>query len=163
MKNLIVGCLALVVVGATVPAARAWDVGIFGSYWDQKDGDSAWGAGILFLPEMLPLEFRGTWYERSSEGKVQANPLDAGLALRLTRGETVSVTAVAGGSYYLLDMKGASPDNEFGWYAGGRVEVRPTRDSRAFSLFGEVLYRGVNLDEPRLKLNGVAMQIGVLF
>ncbi len=163
MKKLFVGCLALVLMGALVPVARAWDIGVFGSYWDQKDSGSAWGAGVLFLPEMLPLEFRGTWYERSSAAKVRAIPLDAGLGLRLTRGEKVSVTAVGGVSYYLLDIKGASPDNEFGWYAGGRVEVTPARDSRAFSMFGEVLYRGVNMDEPRLKLNGLAMQIGVLF
>ncbi len=156
MRKLMLGCVMLVL--ASVQVAGAWNIGVFGSYWDQKDGDSVWGGGVLLLPESLPLEFRATLYERSTPAKVQANPLDIGLAFGLTRLDKVKASLIGGASYYWVDAKHASLDNEFGWYIGGRLEVTASRD---YSVFGELIYRGVKLDNP--DFSGTTLNIGVLF
>jgi hypothetical protein len=156
MKKIIVGCMLLTL--AVVQTATALDVGVFASRWDHKDGDAVWGGGVLFLPASLPMEFRGTFYERSDTGQLQASPLDVGFAFGLTRFESVNISAVVGGSYYLVDAKGYSPDNEFGWYAGGRIEFSVHQD---YAVFGEALYRGADLDNA--DFSGVAFNLGILF
>lgn len=156
MKKLIVGCMLLTL--AVVQTATAMDIGVFASRWDQKDGSGVWGAGVLLLPASLPMEIRGTFYERSDTGKLQASPLDVGLALGLTRFEKIKLSGVVGGSYYFVDAKGYSTDNEFGWYAGGRIEVSTMND---FAVFGEALYRGAKFDD--VDFSGVTFNLGVLF
>lgn len=158
MKRYIAILLGLLVMSATT--AQALDVGVLGSYWNQKDGDEALGFGVLLLPATLPLEFRGTFYERSSAQNLRASPLDFGLAIALTRAREVRATAVAGGSYYFLDARGSTSDNEFGWYAGGRLELPVPGGT---SVFGEVLYRGADIDTPNVNLSGVTFNIGLLF
>ena len=155
MKKLIVGCMVITLV---VQTAAAFDIGVFASRWHHKDGDAVWGAGVLLLPESLPLELRGTFYERSDTGELQASPLDIGFAFGLTRFERVKASAVGGGSYYFVDAKGSSPDNEFGWYAGGRVEFDAHRN---FGVFGEALYRGARLDDA--DFSGASLNLGILF
>ncbi len=156
MKKPIVGCMLLAL--AVVHTATALDIGPFASYWNHKDGDAVWGAGVLLLPASLPLEMRGTFYERSDTGTVQASPLDVGLALGLTRFEKVKLSAVGGGSYYWVDAKGSSLDNEFGWYIGGRMEVAV---QQSYVVFGEALYRGVKLDH--VDFSGVTFNLGFMF
>ncbi len=156
MKKIMIGFVLLTLVSAQV--AGAWNVGVFGSRWDHKDGDAVWGGGVLVLPESLPLEFRATLYEHSSRGRLQANPLDFGLALGLTRMDKVSVTAIGGGTHYWVDAKHSSPDNKFGWYVGGRVEVTTPHN---FSGFGELMYRGAKLDDA--DFSGPTLNLGILF
>ena len=156
MKKIIAGCMLLTLV--VVQSAAALDVGVFASRWHHKDGDAVWGAGVLLLPASLPMEIRGTFYERSDTGKLLASPLDIGFAFGLTRLETVKISAAGGGSYYFVDAKSYTPDNEFGWYAGGRVEV--AAHSR-FGVFGEALYRGARLDDANF--SGVSLNLGILF
>jgi len=153
--------ILLTTVTMCVSTVNAMSIGLFGSLWNQRDDDDAWGAGVLLLPSTLPLEFRGTYYERSSDHKVRAIPLDFGLNLVLTRFQSAIVTAVGGGSYYILDRSDASADNEFGWYAGGRLEFPLQRSSNA--LFGEVLYRGADFDDPNLNFSGVTFNVGFIF
>jgi hypothetical protein len=156
MKKLIVGCMLLTL--AVVQTATALDIGPFASYWNHKDGDAVMGGGVLLLPATLPIEIRGTFYERSDRGQLQVSPLDVGLALNLTRYESVKLSLIGGGSYYWVDGKGYSPDNEFGWYAGGRVEVSTNQD---IAVFGEALYRGAKLDYA--DFSGVTFNLGILF
>ncbi len=156
MKKLMMGCVLLAL--ACVPVASALDIGVFASHWDHKDGDGVWGGGVLFLMESLPLELRATLYESTSAAKIQANPLDFGLAFGLTRLETVKISAIGGGSYYWVDAKHSSPDNEFGWYVGGRVEVTAPRN---YTVFGELMYRGAKLDH--IDFSGTTINIGLLF
>ena len=156
MKKLVIGCMLLTL--AVVQTATALDVGLFASRWDHKDGDAVWGGGVLFLPATLPMEIRGTFYERSDYHTLQASPLDVGLALGLTRFDSVKFTGVGGGSYYWVDAKGSSPDNEFGWYAGGRIEVST---HEKYAVFGEALYRGAKLDDA--DFSGVTFNLGILF
>lgn len=158
MKTHLAVCSALLIMGAS--AVQAIDIGVLGSYWNQRDGDEALGVGVLLLPVTLPIEFRGTFYERSSAGNLRASPVDFGLALRLNRAQALRLSGVGGGSYYFLDADGSTSDNEFGWYAGGRVELSVQGGT---SVFGEVLYRGADLDKPRVDLSGVAINIGLLF
>ncbi|MDZ4200243.1 MAG: hypothetical protein U1E27_13275 [Kiritimatiellia bacterium] len=159
MKKRIVGCLLVMWVGAIAPAAMALDFGVFGSLWHQKDGDDVPGVGILLLPETVPMEFRATWYERAN-GRVRANPIDIGLTLALTRKDALRVTAVGGGSLYLLDIRGASSDTQFGLYVGARFEFSTQNN---ITVFGEAMFRGVDLDDPNLNLSGPSIQIGILF
>ncbi len=156
MKKLIVGCIVLTL--AVVQTATAWDVGVFASRWSHKDGDAVWGGGVLLLPESLPMEIRGTYYERSDTGNLQASPLDVGLAFGLTRSDRFSLSAVGGASYYWVDAKGYSPDNEFGWYVGGRVEFSA---HQRVEVFGEALYRGAKLDDA--DFSGATFNLGILF
>lgn len=156
MKKTIAYCMLLTLVA--VQAATALDIGPFGSISDHKDGDAVLGAGLLFLPESLPMEFRGTFYERSDRGSLRACPVDVGMAFGLTRFESIDLVGVFGGSYYFVDANGYSTDNEFGWYAGGRLEFDANED---IALFGEVLYRGADLDDA--DFSGFTFNVGVLF
>lgn len=156
MKKLIVGCMLLTL--AVVQSASALDIGPFASYWSHEDGDGVWGGGILLLPASLPMEIRGTFYERSDTGELQASPLDVGLAFGLTRFEAAQVSAVGGASYYWVDANGYSPDNEFGWYIGGRLEFSGHEN---YAVFGEVLYRGADLDHA--DFSGATFNLGMLF
>jgi len=156
MRKLVLGFVVLAL--ASAQAASAWEIGVFGSGWDRKDGDAVWGGGVLLLTESLPLEFRATIYERSTAAKIQANPLDFGLALGLTRLDTVKVTAIGGGSYYWVDAKHGSSDNKFGWYAGGRLEVDTPHN---VSAFGELMYRGVKPGGADFR--GATVNIGIIF
>ncbi|HMP90574.1 MAG TPA: hypothetical protein PJ991_10255 [Kiritimatiellia bacterium] len=141
-------------------SVQAGQIGAFGSYWNQRDGDEAMGGGISYLFATLPLELRGTYYERSSARNVRASPIDFGLNLILTRGKGVNATALAGASYYFVDVPNGSVDNEFGWYLGGRMEMAVQGGT---VLFGELLYRGADLDDANVNLSGIAINIGILF
>lgn len=156
MRKFMLGLVLLAFAAAQV--ASALDIGVFGSHWDRKDGDAVWGGGVLLVTESLPLEFRATLYESSTAAKIQANPIDLGLAFGLTRLEKVKITAIGGGSYYWVDARRSSPDNEFGWYVGGRLEVTAPSN---FSGFGELMYRGAKLDVA--DFSGVTVNIGILF
>ncbi len=156
MRKMMLGCVLLVL--ASAQAASALDIGVFGSRWSHKEGEAVWGGGVLLLAESLPLELRATYYESATPAKIEAHPLDFGLAIGLTRLDTVNVTAIGGGTYYWINAKHSSPDNEFGWYAGGRVEVTAPRD---YTVFGELIYRGANLDVADFR--GLTINIGLLF
>ena len=156
MKKMIAGCILLMF--AVVQTATAWDIGPFASLWNHEDGDAVWGGGVLLLPESLPMEIRGTFYERSDTGTLQASPLDVGLAFGLTRFDSVNFSAVGGASYYWIDADDSSDDNEFGWYVGGRVEFSFHQD---YALLGEALYRGAELDDA--DFSGFTFNLGILF
>ena len=51
----------------TLFSAPSWagSFSLYGSYWDTKDADASWGAGVrtgFNFTKMLELEFRGTYY-----------------------------------------------------------------------------------------------------
>ena len=155
MKKLIVTCMLVTL--AVVQTATAWDVGVFASHWSNKDRGDVWGGGVLLLPTALPMELRATFYERSDTG-LRASPLDAGLTYGLTWSDSITLAVAGGASYYWVDGKGYSPDNEFGWYAGGRIAYS---DRQRVAIFGEALYRGAKLDDA--DLSGVTFNLGILF
>jgi len=156
MKRLILGCVLSVI--ASLQVASAIDIGAFGSYWDHKDGDAVWGGGLLLVAESMPIEVRATYYESVTGANIEAHPIDVGLAFGLTRLESVAITAIGGGTYYFVDAGNASPDNEFGWYAGARLELTAPSN---YKMFGEVMYRGADLDVG--DFSGATLNIGLLF
>ncbi len=156
MKKFIVGCMLLAL--AFVQTAPALDIGVFASHWSHQDGGSVWGAGVLLLPDSLPMEIRGSFYESSDTGTLQASPLDVGFAFGMTRFDNLKLSLVGGASYYWVDADDYSPDDEFGWYAGGRIEYT-VQDN--FDVFGEVLYRGVDIDFA--DFSGITFNLGMLF
>ena len=156
MKKVIVSCVLLTL--AVVQTASALDVGVFASRWSHKDGDATWGGGLLLLPASLPIEMRGTFYERSDTGQIQVSPVDLGFAFSLTRFDSLRLSLVGGVSYFWVDAKGSSPDNEFGWYGGGRMEFDV---QTGLAVFGEALYRGADLDDA--DFSGATFNIGILF
>ncbi len=156
MKKLMMGFVVLMV--ASVQVASAIDIGAFGSHWNHKDGDSVWGGGVLLLVESLPIEVRATYYDSATGAKIEAHPIDVGLAFGLTRLESVNITAIGGASYYLVDADNSSPDNEFGWYIGARLEFTASSN---YKVFGELMYRGADLDIA--DFSGATVNVGLLF
>lgn len=156
-------CLAMMAVALCLPTARAVDVGAFASMWDRNDGDAVGGVGASLLLELLPIEFRATYYQDASvpdAGDVSALPIDAGFTTDLTRTDVIDLFFGVGGSYYFLDADHGDPDNEFGWYADARLEV-PLEG--ALSLFGGVIYRGIDVGDIDTDLSGFAYNVGVIF
>lgn len=151
---------ALVALVMSVSVVHAMDIGLFGSYWEPKDDDGLWGGGVLFLPSSIPLEVRGTYYESSSTHELEAIPVDVGLSFQFTQFEKVNVFAVGGGSYYILDHSDRDIDNEFGWYAGGRLELKGPKGN---AIILEAFYRGIEIDDPDLDFSGWAFNAGISF
>ena len=160
MKKLIL--FAVLIVGMAA-ATQAADFGVFGSYWNPKDGDAAFGGGGSIHLATFPLEMRATVFPSTSiqgGGDTLLVPIDIGLAVNLTRSKKVDVYVGAGGSYYFIDADHGNPDNQFGWYALGRVEV-PVKGS--MNVFGDVMYRGIEFEDIDADLSGVACSVGVIF
>jgi len=159
MKSMVI--IALAAVSVCIPMTNAMDIGVFGSYWDPKDDDEVWGGGVLLLPGSLPIEIRGTYYEKSSTHELESIPVDVGLNFQFTRNDKLNVTAVGGASYYFLDISDRDLDNEFGWYAGARISLNGPRGN---ALFGEAIYRGADFDEDvKLDFSGWAFNVGFIF
>lgn len=157
-------CVTALMLATCLPMARAGDIGAFGSLWDQQDGDKVYGGGAVYLFEVLPLELRGTYYESASipeAGDVAALPVDLGFTADLTRTSVVDLYVGAGGSYYFLDADEGDVDNEFGWYAGARLEIPLEKESVA--IFGEALYRGIGVEHIDADLSGFAFNVGLIF
>lgn len=145
---------------------NAW--GLYASYWDTSDADSAGGAGIKVLAEMVPgvqLELRGTYFEDLERDglDVEVLPVEAGLALEVPLADDVGLLAGGGLGYYLMDGDG-DPDNEIGFYLASGLEW--TIRSNA-ALFGELMYRVVSADDvgpdgEDADLDGLGINVGLL-
>jgi outer membrane protein with beta-barrel domain len=141
--------------------AFASDFGLFGSYWNTRDADDAFGGGLevnfAFGQSPLGLELRGTYYQQLSddavgnlfepdegffeENSLEAIPVEAGLRYNFNPTGNVSPWISGGVSYIFLDIsdiEGAEVDDETGWYAGLGSRFG---QSEGINFFGEVLYR----------------------
>ncbi len=156
----------LVFVGLIVgmaAASQAADFGVFGSYWNPQDGEDAYGGGGSIHFATVPLELRASVFPNTSiqgGGDTLLVPIDFGLAVNLTRSQAVDLFVGAGGSYYYIDADQGNPDNQFGWYGLGRLEV-PVQGS--MNVFADVMYRGVEFEDINADLSGVAFSVGVIF
>lgn len=162
MKQKFIALIVFLAAGLSVTQAAGLEA--FGSYWSQDDGDEVMGGGAGLVFDSVPLEIRGTYYEESPVqgiGDLQVIPVDAGLVITLTSAHAVHVSLVGGGSYYILDAEiDDDIDNEWGWYAGGRIEI-PLE--AGVSIFGDLYYRGVELQDTDIDLSGLAANVGLLF
>jgi hypothetical protein len=161
-------------------ADNGW--GLHGAYWDAGDADSSGGIGLRMSIEMIEgvqLELRGTYFDSfSTDGGTDLDvyPLEGGLALFLPVGGKVEAYGGGGLGYYLVDASGpADAGDELGYYlnAGFQVPVRKNEKSYGgtqASLYGEVLYRFLQVDDARTSggsladadLDGVGFNLGLL-
>jgi hypothetical protein len=158
MKKIWASVAAAMVMGATT--AWAGNLGAFGSFWNQKDGDNVAGGGVVFKVARL-VEVHGAYYEDSTVpglGDLQAVPIDGGLSFDFANLDKINLVAGGGATYYLLDSDDVEVDDDWGWYALGRLELKGKRTA---ALFGEVLYRWAELDN--VDLGGMTFNVGVLF
>lgn len=156
----IIACALLMTTAVSISNAG---LGVFGSYWNQKDGDNVLGGGVSYQPVLLPVEIRGTFYERTSApgaGSFRTIPIDLGLTFALTRDTPIHASVIGGGSYYFLEPSDGSLDNKFGWYAGGRLEMQVQPGT---ALFGELMYRGADFSNVQGDFSGIAFNVGLLF
>ena len=145
----------------------------FGSYWNSKDADASWGAGLRVgfdLTKMLELEFHGTWYPSFNDDEfgsrsidIRAIPVDGGLKLNFLPDKTVNPFVGAGVSYYFLSVSPGSVDDETGIYLDGGVDIGKKDGTR---FFAEVMWRKVdtsvkfNSFNENVKFDGISVNAG---
>jgi opacity protein-like surface antigen len=181
MKKTIL-CVAAALTILAVPAAKATDFGVFGSYWTTEDADDALGAGAkLRLGRFV--ELRGTYFSDVTadtdperfDFEVSAIPLEAGLRFDFAENEAFSPYVGGGASYYLLDTSEGDIDDEVGWYA--LVGAEFARQPSGLAFMAEAIYRGIEAtvtedndgfpddvrDDVNLNLDGLGVNAGIVW
>lgn len=179
------GKILLVTCGIAALCAmpsHAGSFGLYGSYWDTKDLDHAFGGGIktaFDLGPVVDLDLAATYFNNLSKSdvfKIHAAPLDVGLSFHVPTDSGVRPYVGGGASYYLLGSNHGSISDEVGWYGKAGLEIGPRANSGAH-FFAEVNYRDVsgtvkntehNLpesvsDKVKLQLRGPGANVGVLW
>ena len=137
--------------------AWAGGIGIMYSAWDTDDVDNDHGVGLklkLDLGSALDLEVRGAWLdslEFTTQGdvfKLEATPIDVGLAYGFRSDRKVRPFVGAGPSFVLLNGKVHSDsairvDDEMGFYAVAGFDFSIGKRGACFA---EVLYRDVSAE-----------------
>lgn len=173
-KSLLV-CLTLVAALCAAPSiSYAGDVAVHGSMWDGKD-DPGWGAGLKVgvpVHKMFEVELRGTWIEEMTPHKLDggvemdAVPVEAGLSWNFLPEDMINPYISGGANFVFVDSSVGDANNEWGWYAGGGLEIGPPEGLAGMV---EVLYRDVDGDldlgetDVRYDLGGVAANVGLLY
>lgn len=190
MKRLF-GILLLVCIGASTALAQG-GLGVFGSYWDSKDADDAFGGGALLRMELGPaaqLDIRGSYYKfddrlEGIKAELQIIPLEAAFTFKLGMDPQFSPYVGGGIGYYFTDADltigdlkiNVDFDDEIGFFALGGLQFSPTYN---LALFGEVKYTWLDYDRARirardfpelgtervdvdLKMNGIGVNIGLV-
>ena len=144
MKRILT-CLAVVLLAGTV-SAQAGTFGVFGSYWDSDEADTAAGVGAVVgfnFASRITLEFRGTYFEDFTADEfattfdVSVIPIDAGIHFDILPDKTVNPYVGGGVTYYLLDTDLGEIDDEAGYY----VEAGLDFGGENIRFFVEALYR----------------------
>lgn len=134
--------------------AFALDLYGFGSYWDKKDVDGSWGAGIgLSLPiiiDHLRLDGRIYYFEDSDAkhdiGSAKMNPIDLGLQVHILPSSAIDPYVLGGVSYIYVDddTRLSNLDSKWGGYLGAGLDI--DLGSSFIKLFGEAMYRFAKID-----------------
>lgn len=158
-------------------AASAFDLGVFGSFWDTKDADQTYGAGAKLRLGFL--ELRATYYAdvtadvdpEDLDFEISAIPLEAGITLKFLKQAVVSPYVGAGGGYYMLDTNAGDIDDEVGYYLLGGLDIG--QGIVAFNVEGVYRYFEATIDEGQdfpeleedvnLDLGGLSINAGVVF
>ncbi len=176
MKKLITVLACLSLCTFAVHADNGW--GLFGSYWNPSDGDSAFGPGVRLAVEMIPgvqLDMRVSYFNdvmKESEGpSLKVIPLEAGLNLIAPAADRLNVYGGIGIGYYLMDSD-ADVDNEVGFFLNGGVEFVMIENEAFYggtraSLFAEAMYRSVSADKAGndgkdMDLDGLVLSGGLM-
>jgi len=134
----------------SVPS-QAGNFSAFGAFWDSKDADASWGAGLragFNLTNMLELEFHGTYYPDFKDDQfpgtsieLTAIPIDGGLRFNFLPDHNFNPFVGGGVSYYFLSTSPGEVEDQTGFYLNGGFDIGP-RDGTRF--FTEVLWRTVD-------------------
>ncbi len=161
----------LISLGCAAPAT-AVDLYGFGSYWDKKDVEGSWGAGLgvtldLFFIDYLRLDGRVYFFENSDLDKddsLTLMPIDLGLQVHLFPDADVDPYGLAGVSFLYADADKIDVDSTFGAYIGAGLDVK--LGIPFFKLFGEAIYRFSDIDtalRDDVDVSGFTTNIGLKF
>ncbi len=152
--------------------AFAIDLYGFGSYWDKKDVDGSWGAGIgLSLPiiiDHLRLDGRAYYFQDSDAkrdiGSVQMIPFDLGLQVHILPSSTIDPYILGGISYIYVDDDTilSNLDSKWQGYLGAGIDI--DLGSSLIKLFGEALYRFARIDgsfDRDIDASGLTTNVGL--
>ncbi len=141
----------------------------FATYGSILDTSSELGYGAggkieMPLADILKLEVRGGWLTDVKIGKSDVDtdvvPVDVGLALHVpgrlfdrVRENNIRPIFLGGATWAYMDLEnGYGSADDWGWYAGGGVEIGK---ERGVGLLVEALYRDLDVNN-----NGVSGDIG---
>lgn len=151
-KTLSIGIVTSIVLFSS--QAFAIDLYGFGSYWEKKDVDGSWGAGIgLSLPiitDHLRLDGRVYYFEDTDAkrdfGSVQMTPIDFGLQVHILPSSAFDPYVLGGVSYIYVDddTRFSNLDSNLGGYLGAGLDI--DLGSSFIKLFGEAMYRFAKID-----------------
>ncbi len=148
--------------------AFAIDVYGFGSYWEKKDVDGTWGAGVgVSLPiiiDNIRLDGRAHYFEGSKLGtdEVKVIPFDLGAQIHILPDSTFDPFILGGISYNYVDTKHLDLDAKFGGYLGAGLDIE--LGTSLFKIFGEILYRFSdieNMSGDNIDASGITGNIGL--
>lgn len=160
--------LTTAVIALLAGPASAADFGLFGSYWDTKDADQAYGVGGK-LNFARFIEVRATYFKdvtadtspESRDFEVRALPLEAGLVFKFAPGERFTPYVGGGAGYYLLDTNRGEIDDETGWYAVAGADIK---GSSGLGFMAEAIYRSMEAtvrdDDPTDIVDRVNIDLG---
>ena len=175
MKILNVRKVGMLLAIMALCSAPSWagSFGVFGSYWDTKDADASWGAGVrtgFSFNKMLELEFRGTYYPNfkndefpSQSVDLRAIPVDGGLKINFLPDQVVNPYVGGGFTYYFLSTDPGEVDDQSGVYLNAGLDAGP-KDGAKF--FAELMWRKVDTSvsfgafNEDVKFDGINLNVG---
>jgi len=158
-------------------ADHGW--GLFGTYWNTKDGQDEWGGGFRLAVDFIPhvfVDLRVSYFDDligSSVAKIEDIPIDIGIMG--TKDLTDSVDFYGGGglSIHLLDghesipelpRETINPDDELGMYFVLGIESLFLAEELAkyhvkgVTLFAEATYRFLTVDNAAVSTDGARLE-----
>ncbi len=159
----------------TLFSAPSWagSFSLFGSYWDSKDADASWGAGVRVgfdLTKRFELEFHGTYYPDFKDDQfpgqsieLTAIPVDGGMKFNFMPDKAVNPFLGAGVSYYFLSTSPGSVEDQSGVYLDAGLDIGDKDGAR---FFAEVMWRKVdtsvsfNAFDNDVKFDGLGLNAG---
>lgn len=148
----------------------------YGSMIDTSNKPGYGAGGKIEMPiyDILKLEVRGSWLTdtetRKRNAKADIVPIDVGLALHLPgrvfdvfRENLIRPIALGGATWSYIDLnKGYGSSDDWGWYAGGGVEIG---EEEGVGLLIEAIYRGIDVSYNGIndELNGVMGNVGLYY
>ena len=156
-------------------SAPSWagSFGIFGSYWDSKDADSSWGAGVragFNMTKRFALDFHGTYYPDFKDDQfpgqsieLTAIPVDGGLKFNFMPDSAVNPFVGGGVTYYFLSTDPGTVEDQTGVYLDAGLDIGDTDGAR---FFAELMWRKVNTSvsfgafDNDVKFDGLGLNVG---
>ncbi|HMP73635.1 MAG TPA: hypothetical protein PKE55_10270 [Kiritimatiellia bacterium] len=178
MKKVVSGLAALLVSGSTVLASGGW--GVYGAYWDTKDGGDGIGPGLRLSLPVVPefhVEFRTAYIGNFDRARndLEVIPLEVSGLFRFDLTDSLVGHAGLGVGYYLMSggwtwqdaANKASADNDVGLFGLLGLEYAWNQD---LGLFIEGKYISLDAKKGRtvgneirtLDLDGLGLNIGFM-